>query len=81
MIFLRFKEAAKEGSLGDIDLDELFYLNLSQDYHKFMHRVIIFYNKNYLDATENNSIEAKERLKMLINRILPPAKELKKILK
>lgn len=46
-----------------------------------MHRIIIFYRLNFENATENNCPIAKKKLDMFIHKILPTAKELKKILK
>lgn len=68
-------------SIGDSDLDELFFLNLNQDYERFLHRIIIFYRLNFEAATEDNCPYAKKKLDMFINMILPTARELKKILK
>jgi hypothetical protein len=36
LIYLRTQKLANEASIGDADIDELFYLNLSQDYVRFM---------------------------------------------
>jgi len=46
-----------------------------------MHRIIIFYRLNFENATEKNCPIAKKKLDMFIHKILPSAKELKKILK
>jgi hypothetical protein len=72
---------ANEDSIGDPDLDELFYLNLNQDYQRFIYRLITLYNENFKEATENDCFKSKQRLSMLINRIMPSAKELKKVLR
>ena len=63
------------------DLDELFYLNLSQDFVRFMQRILTFYKTNFDKAVNDHSLEAKDKLDLLITRILPPIKHLVKILK
>lgn len=61
-------------------MDELFFLNLNQDYERFMHRIIIFYRLNFEAAKEGDCPIAKKKLDMFINKILPSPRELKKIL-
>jgi hypothetical protein len=80
-MFLRCQDLANQSSIGDSDLDELFYLNLSQDYERFLHRIIMFYRHNFEKATDDHCVAARKRLDVLVHRILPSAKELKQVLR
>jgi hypothetical protein len=77
LIYLRTQALSKETSLGDADLDELFYLNLSQDFVRFMQRILAFYSSN----KDKACLIAQEKIDLLITRVLPSAKELKSVLR
>jgi hypothetical protein len=77
LIYLRTQQLTNETSIGDADIDELFYLNLSQDFVRFMQRILSFYVNN----RAKQCLIADERINLLITRIFPSAKELKSALR
>lgn len=66
------------------DFTELLYMSVSNDimdFMKFMQRILSFYQYNFDQSINHSNTSAKQRLDILINRIIPSCKELHHILK
>lgn len=73
------------------DMSALSFINLSNDYIKFIQRLLSFYAYNFKQTVNANNCqfvstlkhgyESRKRLDKLIKKVIPSCKELKKILK
>ena len=66
-------------------MSSLNYMSISNDYIKFLQRILSFYSYNFKQATSDfkyqDKKEARHKLKKLIFEIIPSCRQLKKILK
>ena len=73
------------------DMSALSFINLSNDYIKFIQRLLSFYAYNFKQTVNANNCqfvstlkhgyESRKRLDKLIKKVIPSCKDLKKILK
>ena len=68
----------------------LSFMSMSNDYIKFVLRLLSFYSYNFkqtinynnqYSSSLNSSLESKERLEKLVENIIPPPKELHQVLR